>query len=72
MTSAPPTARRVESRLAGALLGTSLTLLAGGGLAQLAGAGGVANALWAAATLVGIGPAAWWVWASTSLARSSP
>jgi heavy metal translocating P-type ATPase len=64
MTSAPPTGRRVESRLAGALLATSLALLAGGGLAQLGHSSTVAHALWAAATLVGTGPAAWWVLAS--------
>jgi heavy metal translocating P-type ATPase len=41
-----------------------LTLLVGGGLAQLAGSSTTANTVWALATVVGLGPAAWWVWSS--------
>jgi cation transport ATPase len=49
-------------RFAGGLLGVSLTLLVGGGLAQLAGASTAADAIWVVATPVGVGPAARWLW----------
>ena len=65
---ASPT-RNDEGPLAAVLLGVSLGLLVGGGLAQLAGASAVANMLWAVATLVGLGPAVWWVWSSARQRR---
>ena len=64
MTPARPPARHGGSALPPALLGVSLTLLVGGGLAQLAGSSTTANTVWALATVVGLGPAAWWVWSS--------
>jgi len=64
MTPSRPPARQSGSALPPALLGVSLTLLVGGGLAQLAGSSTTANTVWALATVVGLGPAAWWVWSS--------
>ena len=64
MITAHAAAGRTDTQAAGVLLGVSLTMLATGGLARLAGATPPANVLWAAATLVALGPAIWWVWAS--------
>ena len=60
---APPT-RNDEGPLAAVLLGVSLGLLVGGGLAELLGSTAVANTLWALATVAGLGPAVRWVWSS--------
>jgi heavy metal translocating P-type ATPase len=45
-------------------LAGSLSLLAGGGVAYLVGGEAVADAAWAAATVIGVAAAAWWSWAS--------
>ena len=60
---ASPT-RTDEGPLAAVLLGVSLGLLVGGGLAELLGSSAMANTLWALATVAGLGPAVRWVWAS--------
>jgi len=64
VTNGPPPGRRRDRPLSSLLLWASLTMLATGGLARLAGASTMANVLWAAATLVALGPAIWWVWAN--------
>ena len=48
----------------GLLLGASLALLVAGIGEWLSGAQDAARLIWSAATLLGIGPAAWWVWTS--------
>ena len=55
--------RAPGSRL-GLLLGASLALLFAGIGAWLSGAQDAARLTWSAATLLGVGPAAWWVWTS--------
>ena len=59
-----PSPRNDEGPLAAGLLGVSLGLLVGGGLAELLGSSAVANTLWALATVAGLGPAVRWVWSS--------
>ena len=60
---ASPT-RTDDGPLAAVLLGVSLGLLVGGGLAELLGSSAVASTLWALATVAGLGPAVRWVWSS--------
>ncbi|HEX6659215.1 MAG TPA: heavy metal translocating P-type ATPase, partial [Ilumatobacter sp.] len=47
----------------------SLSLLGGGGLLELAGARAAGHVVWAVTTLVGLGPAVWWVWSSARKRR---
>ena len=61
MITAHAAAGRTDTQAAGVLLGVSLSLLATGGLAWLAGATTAAVWLWAAANLIGLGSAIWWV-----------
>ncbi len=67
--AAPETMRRGHPTIhhldvLGVYLGASLLVLAAGVAAWIAGAPGVADIAWMICTLLGIGPAAWWVWQS--------
>ena len=54
-------ARRERGDLESLLLIVSIVLLASGGVLYVTGFDAVANGIWAAATLLGVFPAAWWV-----------
>ena len=60
----PCTCPEAQVPRVGLLLGASLALLLAGIGAWLSGAQDAARLIWSAATLLGIGPAAWWVWTS--------
>ena len=60
---------RVMTSLRWVLLGATVTALAAGGVAWLAGAPAVAGYCWIAGTVAAIVPAAWWVIAGLRAGR---